>query len=151
MSGFIGLDVDYIRGENMEYERVKDLDDINILLEKDELWSKIDDEPILKYSAEMINPLFEYYKKKPEPFKRWVCELAKVDLNFMNLDDIWKTHRLKILIKAMWKINREGDYVVQNNEDAIRVYLKGDLCAVYRFSEMTEKEALTEALKYIHK
>lgn len=87
-----------------------------------------------------------------EDFKQWLCELSKYDFTRVEHLPYWRQEELKILIKAMWAINRAGGviemgllevYVQLANTDS--VYFE------YKKHKNSEQEALTKALEYIYK
>ena len=65
-------------------------------------------------------------------------------------DEITKVN-IEGLIRCMWRINRERKYVIQNNEDAYRLYKDGELLEVYMFAKIPEQAALQAALEDVYK
>jgi len=86
-----------------------------------------------------------------EDFKKWVKSFSPEKAHWIMSEDEW----LACLIKAIWKINREGEFVINLIKDKYTVayFRKNEMLWVksfrYASHNNSEQEALTEALKYI--
>lgn len=87
-----------------------------------------------------------------EKFKKWICKL--ISIKYRTIDDGYgEVYDIEILIKAMWKINRDGEWQIHSNVSSYYVSQKyrGKIDKWFHFEEHnnSELEALTKALEYI--
>lgn len=83
----------------------------------------------------------------PEEFKKWLCEIAGLDLWSSN-----RYNRLELLIEAYWAINRDINYNILMECDVINVINQDDGSNIlfhYVDYSTSEQLALESALKYI--
>jgi hypothetical protein len=90
-----------------------------------------------------------------EEFKKWLCEKAGYNYNAWGKPCPYDIHDIKILIKAMWAINREtrDDYIRYGPTGFSRCYYDVEDMGMTRFDikdhNNSEQQALEAALKYI--
>lgn len=86
-----------------------------------------------------------------EDFKQWVCQNAGIDrLHYPHLE-------LEILIKAMWSINRGGEWNIDMDyfglsickSEAVSQDTTYEAQFHYKDHNSSELEALTKALQYV--
>jgi len=82
-----------------------------------------------------------------DKFKKWLCELAGCPA----MRDNYLANELEILIKAVWKINREREYFICIMSTEIMTGHPYKIDGEYfKYKDYkNETEALTAALKYI--
>ena len=94
-----------------------------------------------------------------EEFKKWLCEKAKeeyktiIDRHYYTGKPIYRINKitLETLIKAMWAINREGEWNIKLDSHCIVFHSRKDYCDdMYDFTEYSEQKALKKALEYIY-